>query len=266
MGTILECIGGFATNPGVAMPPAVNIGGASGDGLAPRAFSDPTQCYIEDIWTQEATIGILRYRSARTHDNNQGLRLRVPSASPRSLLADEIEIPAYSLDNVTIELSGGAAETDVVGLLYRYDNWPGMGANLKLWEEISPNIIDYMGLEVPIAAGPALGAWGVGTPLNSAFQNQKAEFSYAILGYEVNLAVASVAIKGADTANYRIGGPGPLEPLETRDWFLRMARKTGKPSIPVIQANNFGTTTVDVMANVANPNVTVTFVCARIPR
>lgn len=260
MGQALEVLGGSVLNPGTTTLTALTP--ASGDSFAIRAIGDPDKAWLEDFWFQEATPGIARIRSARLHDNNQGFRTIVPVAVARGLMPDALRMQVYSTDTLIIEATGGAAETDVASFLIRYDNITGLNANLFRWEDVNPRIERIMGQEVDPTSSATIGAWGPGRAINADFDNFYANRSYAILGYETNTAVCSVTIKGVDTGNVRIGGPGTTEPIETRDWFIELARSTGTPCIPIIQANNRGGTLVDLLANAASVAAKVTFICA----
>ncbi len=100
-----------------------------------------------------------------------------------------------------------------------------------------------MGCEVTVTSG-AIGAWGASAAVNSTFDNFEAGANYALLGYLVRTACLGVAITGKDTGNLKIGGPGSDDPLETRNYFVAWDRLTPQPRIPIIQANNRGSTVV----------------------
>jgi hypothetical protein len=260
MGQALEVIGGFVTNPGVATLTALTP--SSGDFFAVRAINDADGAFLEDFWFQEATPGIARIRSARLHDNNQGFRTIVPTATARGLMPDALEMRIYSTDTLIVEATGGAAETDVASLLIRYNNIGGLNANLMNWSDVKPRIERIMGQEVDPTSSATIGAWGPGRAINADFDNFYANRSYAILGYEVNTSVCSVTVKGVDTGNVRVGGPGTTEAIETRDWFIELSNQSGTPCIPIIQANNRGGTLVDVLASTASVACKVSFIMA----
>lgn len=260
MGQALEVIGGSVLNPGTTTLTALTA--STGDSFAIRAFNDADGAYLQDFWFQEATPGIARIRSARLHDNNQGFRTIVPTAVARGLMPDDLEMRVYSTDTLIIEATGGAAETDVAAFMIRYNNINGLNANLMDWGSVKPRIERIMGQEVDPTSSATIGAWGPGRAINADFDNFYANRSYAVLGYQTNTAVCAVTIKGVDTGNVRIGGPGTTESIETRDWFVELSNRSNSPCIPIIQANNRGGTLVDLLANAASVAAKVSFIMA----
>ena len=59
---------------------------------------------------------------------------------------------------------------------------------------------------------------------------------------------------GIDTGQQKIGGPGDPDPILTSRQFVRLSQETGRPYVPIINANNAGSTfvqAVDVAAATA---------------
>jgi len=239
MGLAVEVLAGRVTNPGAAL---TALTPDSGDSFAVRAMAAGSVAWIEDMWAHEATPGVFRVRSPRFHDNVQGIRLSNTTASARGLLPDVIRQPLYSQDVLLVELSGGGAETDVGCLLAYYQNVQGLDARLATWGQVAPRIRNILSQEIAIAGAGTLGDWSAGTAINTTFDLLKANVDYAVLGYVCASSVAAVALRGPDTGNVRIGGPGTTEELETRDWFVRQSLANGDPFIPIINAANKGAT------------------------
>src|SRR5512138_105518 len=229
-----------------------------------RDFPDTAQCYLEEFWAQQATAGEIRVRSPRLHDSTNGLRYQVPAAVIRSVLGDEVRQRLYSNDPLTVEQSGGGAETDTVAMLITYSELSGITQNLQTWDAVAPRIVDHMGHVVQVTGPTTAGDWSAGNALNSFSAQAKADTTYALLGYTTATAALAVAVVGSDTGNLRVGGPGPLEPLETADWFVRLSRKTGMPYIPIIKANNFASTLVQVCRATAGGTDNVSLTLARL--
>lgn len=243
MGKALEVVTGRVLNPGAAI---TGLTANTGNSFAVRAFASPGRAWLEGLWAQQATAGIVRLRSPKMHDATQGIRYRSAVGVIRDLLSDYAEQQLYSTDVLIFEQSGGAAETDCAALSVYYEDLPGGDARLALWEQIRTNIVNLLTVEVAVTGPTTAGDWSAGNTLNSFVDLLKADTPYAILGYQVDTETLAVGISGPDTSNYRVGGPGCIEPLETRDWFVRQAIKTGRPHIPVINANNRGGTLVSV--------------------
>lgn len=256
-----EVITGRALNPGAG---PVALSPNTGDSFQVRSTPDDQPPFLEGVWVAAASAGLVRVRSPRMHDFVQGLRFTVPAGLSRNLLADYIDTQMYSQDIVTFEIGGGAAETDSAAMLFRYPTLGGSDQRLATWDQIKPLVAELTTVEVAVAGPVTAGDWSPGTAINATFDLLKGNQDYAILGYTVDTLCTAVAFKGSDTANLRIGGPGPLEPLETRDWFIRLGRAAGVPSIPVINQANRASTLAHVVKNTAAGTVNLDLVVARL--
>lgn len=262
MGVCVQLVTGRALNPG-AGPTAFTAN--SGDTFAVQNFEQNGPAYLDQIWADNANGGFVRVRSPRFHDVAQGIRLQVAAAKGAYPLLDSYADQAlFASDVLTVEGSGGAAETDNVALLNYYTNLPGSDARVVNWSDISGRIVNLMGSEVDATSGATAGDWGSGVAINATFDNFKANSNYALLGYTTNVACTAVGIAGADTSNFRTGGPGVLDPVVTRAWFVDQNIKTGRPYIPVFNSNNKATTLAYVAATTASTAVKVSLLFAQL--
>lgn len=257
----LRTVPGFFTAAGAGTNAATVSPGAVGT-FAIDAFNSGN-AYIEQIWASGATTDFVRVRSPRMHDANQGLRLRTGTIQNANLLPWGSEIQVYSSDVPTVEIDATGAGSGVVVVTYGYDDLSTGAPKLANWSEIQSRIIDVMDTEVSVTSG-AIGAYGVAAAVNSSFDNFKADFTYAVLGYVCSAAVACVALNGPDTGNFDIGMPGDSDARETRDYFVRLARDSGRASIPMIQANNRGGTVLKSVDSAAATAVKVSLTLARL--
>lgn len=255
MGVAAEIVSGRVTNPGATI---TALTADSGDSFAVKSFDQAKRAWLESVWGQSATAGIVRVRSPRMHDNVQGIRIRLPAATVRSNLPTAARQPLFSQDVLSFEQSGGGAETESASMLIYYDDLPGVAARLVTYEEIYPRIANIVTVETAHTTGATLGDYSGGVALNATFDLLKANVDYALLGYEVDVQVTSVGWRGPDTGNLRIGGPGAIERIDTRDWFVQLSRQENKPFIPVINAANKAPTTVDLVHNTNAIAVNVT--------
>ena len=246
----LQTIAGYytagAAGTGIATP-------APGDTFQVPSFALTSKAYLEMVAAAGASTDFVRIRSPRLHDANQGLRMFVGTVKYRNILPYDNGEVLYPSDTPTVEIDETAAATGGILVTYGFDDLPGAQPTLATWAEIQPRILHVMGDEVDVTSG-AIGAWGNGVGLNSVYDNFEAGASYAWLGYTCSAACLGIGMTGKDTGNLRIGGPGDPDPVWTHDYFIRMDRETGRPSIPVIQANNKAATlmqNVDVAANTA---------------
>lgn len=260
MGIAIELISGQTTFPGVAF---TAVTANTGSSFTVRAADAGSKIYLEEMWAHEATPGEMRVRSPRMHDNVNGIRMRVPSASAVPLLPEYAMETVYSQDVLTTELTGGvAAEVEVAVLQLYYESLGGTDARVAMWEQIAPRIEHIAGFAVAVTGAATQGDWSAGTAFDTTTDEWKANRDYAILGYEVDSQIAAVAIAGSDTGNLKIGGPAAANPRETRDWFVRQSVKSGRPHIPIINSANKGNTLVHQLSGLASATRNVTFTVA----
>lgn len=241
MGLASFLVAGRVTNPGAAFT-AVTVN--TGDSLQIPSFERGMPAWLENAWAHEGTPGVLRIRSPKMHDNVQGLRLIVPETAAKPLLGDEFDQPIISMDTLTVELTGGGAETDVAVLQFYIENMDGADQKLATWEQVKPRIRQILTNEVTVVAPATIGNWSGGTALNATFDQLHADTSYAVLGYNVGTACAAIAFSGPDTSQLKMGGPGTADSRATRDWFVRQAVASQRPHIPILKSQNKGATLV----------------------
>lgn len=255
MGRALEVVSGRATNPAAITVATVN----TGDSFTVKDFPEGATAQLVEVWAQEATIGLVRIRSSRLHDAAQAIRLQVP-ATARPLLPYGVGQDLKPNDPLTVEILGGGAETDVVAFLNYYTDLPGVDAQLASPEEVLGRIKHLVGLEQAITTGATLGDYGGSQSMTADFDILKADTHYALLGYLVDVAVGVVGITGPDLGNLRVGGPGPLDPDVTAEWFVELSRNLGRPCIPILNSNNRGSTLVDLVHTAAAAAVEVSLI------
>lgn len=264
MGKAMEVIDTYITAGGAASTPAA-VTPYSGDTLTIRNFDPPNKAYLGDIWTYAATAGIARVRSPLLHDNVQGLRFRMVGAlQPRDLLTEyEVQL-LHSQDALIAEIQAGAAETDGMSLVSYYEDLPGVDARLITIDELGPRIVNLVNQEVQCASGATVGNRCTSVAINANFDLMKANTDYALLGFESDVTGQSIGLRGPDTGNLRVGGPMTTERMENRDWFVRLSKRLGRPTIPVINAANKAGTFVDNCQIVTGVTANITLVMAQL--
>lgn len=261
MGMAYETIIGRATNPGAVLT-ALTPGTA--DSFSVRSFTAGVNTFIDQMWAHEGTPGVFRVRSPRLHDNVQGIRATVGSTTAQTLLPAQSYQPLYPQDVLILEITGGGAEVDLGALAVYYTDLPGIAARLATWDQILPRIANLLTVEVDIPAAVTTGDWSAGTPINTTFDLLKANVDYAFLGYETSGPVGAIALRGPDTGNLRIGGPGGASPIETRDYWVRQSQASGTPMIPIINAANKGGTLAFQASASAGATTNVGFICCEL--
>lgn len=257
----LRSFAGFFTAAGAGTNPATLVSGGTGT-IAVDAFTSGN-AYLEQIWASGATTDFVRFRSPRMHDANQGLRLFVGSTLRTNLVPWGVDAQVFSSDIPVLEIDATGAGTGLAVVTYGYDDLSTGAPKLARWAEVQPRIIDVMANSFTVTAG-AIGAWGAGVALNNATDNLKADFTYAILGYVCSAGVGAFAINGADTGNFDIAFPGDPDSRETREYFILLDSRSGRPSIPLIQANNRAGTIVKSTDVAAATVSTVSLIMARL--
>lgn len=261
MGRAMEVVTGRTTNPGATLT-ALTVN--SGNSFTIRDFPEGNSAYIEGMWTQQATAGAFQIHSPRMHDDVRGIRFTAAAASVRNLFDDWSEQSLFPNDPLRVELSGGGAEVDAGAFLVYYDNLPGIDARLRMWEEVKSSIVNHLTVVVAVAGPATTGDWSAGTVITTSSDLLKADTDYAVLGYTNDAEVLAVGFSSSDTGNLRIGGPGPLEAIETRDWFISLSVNHSKPHIPVFNSNNRGSTNASVARITAAGTVNVAFHLAQL--
>lgn len=257
----ISVVNGFFTAAGAGTGVATPM---VGDTFTVPSVSSNTVSRIENVWANGASTDFVRIRSPRMHDANQAIRLRVGGTVVRTLLPWDVDQPVFPLDTPIVEIDETGAATGAIGLMYEFDDLPGVSPRLATWDEVNPRVRNIMGCEVALGAIGAIGAYSAGNAINSTFDNFEAGFDYALLGYTVAATRLTIAVAGPDTSFLKIGGPGNADPLETHDFFQRASRITGRPFIPVIAANNKGATNVFQTDNAASAATTVTLILAQL--
>jgi hypothetical protein len=157
------------------------------------------------------------------HDNLQGIRFTPAAGNNRALLPDELRQVLYSQDVLTVEVGGGAAETDTAALLLHYDDVPGLDARLATIDQLTPRIANILTIEVVTAAGATAGDWNAGTAINATFDLLKANTDYAVLGY----------VTSALGNRHRGARPGHRQRPDRWPWHHRAGRDSRLVRQPV---------------------------------
>lgn len=257
----LQLISGFFTAAGAGTNVVTPSGG---DTFTVPSFDMSSPAWLEQAWATNTADDFVRIRSARMHDANQGLRLMTTGLSRQPLLSYGMNQRLYPVDTPTVEIDATGAGSDAISALYSYSDLPGISARLANWPDIESRIVEVSGVDVLVSAAAAIGAYSPGVAINSAFDNFEAGSDYALLGYLVSSPCLSLAVIGQDTGNLKVGGPGFQAAPLTQDWFIRLSQQTNRPCIPIIAANNKGSTLVSQVDNTAHAAQHVTLIMAQL--
>jgi len=244
MGQAIETTAGFATNPG-AGGAAVTM--STGDSNRVRTFNPAAGGKLIAAVRQGATEGFLQIASPALHDNVRGIRFITTETPTVFAMPREVGQPLVFGDTLSITISGGAAEVDGFALTAWYADLAGISARLHQWADIAGYIEHVKPVEVDFNTNATAMQW-TDTTLNTTEDLLNADRSYAVLGYSTDVAVCSIAVKGQETGNLRMGGPGVAATDDTNDYFAFLSEQFNIPAIPVISANNKGSIFVSCVA------------------
>lgn len=258
MGHALELISGSVTAPSST---ETTLTAYAGNSYTVRAAKDGTPIWLIGMWGLSQASGIRKVRSARMHDNVQGIRFRTVATQPQPLIPWGRLQPLYPNDLLIDSLSGSATAGDIeIGhLLIYYEDLPGVDARLMMWDEVKQKIKNILTIEQALTAGTS-GGYSGEQAITADIDVLKAGTDYALLGYTTNVAQSAFRIRGADTGNLGIGMPGDAANHHyTRKLFVTLSEQTGLPCIPIINSDNKSNTLFDTCnnENAASPVVSL---------
>jgi hypothetical protein len=159
--------------------------------------------------------------------------------------------PVRTTDTLQAFSSAGAGASGILAIQIYYQNLPSSNARLASWGDLSGNIKSLKGLEVDVTSSGTIGTWS-DTAINTTDKQLHANTDYAVLGYDCDAALAVVGVKGNETGNLRVCGPGPATTFTSPDYFADLSNIQGMPCIPVFNSNNQGAYYVSCLANTAS--------------
>lgn len=237
MGAAIDTVLAFATEGAVAAFPQA-LGTASGDSLTVRAFDTPAYAKLTSLIYSAAGGQKVRVLSPMLHDNVTGMTFEPAEIPSMHLMPRQVGVPLVSGDTLVVQGGIAAAGTIVAALQVYYSNLRGQSARLASWADIRGNIKYIKSVEVDLGA-VATGAW-TDTLITNTENQLHAHKDYAVLGYTPNTAIDVIGVKGQETGNLRICGPGNTTTLDLSEYFIAMSEQQGTPFIPVFNADNRG--------------------------
>jgi hypothetical protein len=236
---------------------------ANGDTATVRSFAAPATAQLEQLMVEGAAGSAIRITSPLLHDDVRGITI-TPGQQPAVYdLPPELGQPLNSQDTLNPQVMGASGVAAQVTGAYtiRYSDLTGASAVLKMWGDISGAIEQVKPLEVDTTSSATVSNWN-DKVITTTEDLLKANRWYACLGYVVDVAVCAIGLKGTDTSNLRIGGPGVTDAGFTSGFFVELSNRHGTPHIPLINSANKDTTFVSVGGNAASTAVTVQLILA----
>lgn len=251
----------IVTATGTAISATISaLAAVTGDSLAVKNCPIEKMIRILSFWSDVQVAGTGRIRSARLHDNVQGIRFDTIIGDLRPYMPWGTSQRVYPNDVLNVELAGSAVAGDLetISLLLWYEDLPGIAAKFIAPDELKRRAGNLSYVENTIATGTGGGYTGA-EAINVEFDQYHAGSQYALIGYLIDTEQGAVCWRGPDTGNLRVGGPGEETERElTADWFIRLSNAFNLPLIPVFSAENKAATTIDIVCdeNGADPTVT----------
>lgn len=240
----IEVISGYVTAPSTTLTSLTMNGN---DSLTVK--STKGMAYIASVFSKNQAAGRVEIHSPRMHDNNHGWNYDVVTGNPEEYWPDGAMEQVFSQDNLIVQQSGSATSGDLeeTGLILYYSDPGGIDQRLIHYREAFRRKQRMVTTRHSITGGSSGGYSGEVAISGGSVYELKANRDYALVGYAVNTSVFAVVVKGNDTGNVRVGGPGnAADKRKTGSFFLRKSRINGIPFIPVINSANGGNTTVGV--------------------
>jgi hypothetical protein len=255
----IDTIIGTAANPSTTFT-AVTFN--TGDSGAVRSFPATDSAKIERVMRGGATAGAVRVLSPRVHDNVRGITYTSAENPSVFNMPQMMGQQVYPQDTLAVSVTGGTAETDLAVLSIYYNNLPGANARLHSWADVNSLIRYIKPLEVDVTNSATKGAW-TDTVITATEDLLIANTDYAVLGYITDTNITAVGVKGTETGNLRICGPGTTASDDTSSFFVDWSNNEGTPHIPVINSANKGgifVSTADQAAS-STPKVQLILAC-----
>jgi hypothetical protein len=228
----------------------------SGDSLAISQFDGRAR--ITHMWgidsdsVMEGEVLLTRFESV--HDQQHGFRFEIPALTPggagtvaaHTIFKPPFEIEVFPGDTITMNVTGTNPDDVVVSWLTEYDNLPGVSATFASWEQVQALKSTVIGLHQAPVASTAIGSYGASRALNADDSRLSANKYYALLGVSVQTQVTTISLISTNWGGQRIGIPVGALDLDNTLWFVTESMRSGKPQIPVINANDAGNVLVQV--------------------
>jgi len=256
----IDTVVGHAANPGAAF---TAVAFNQGDSGVVRNFAQTDTAYLERITRAGGSSGAARVLSPLLHDNVRGITFTSAETPTHYLMPQQRGEKLNPQDTLTVQVTGGAAETDLVALSIYYSNLPGASARLHSWSDIMPLIAHIKPMEVDCTNAAAIGTW-TDTVITTTENLLKANTDYAVLGYVTDIAQGMIGIKGLETGNLRVCGPGTTLTDTTSNFFVEWSQREQTPHIPVFNSANNGSTYVSTCDTTASTTPKVQLILAQL--
>ncbi len=264
MGLAIDTVGFTQTGATATLGTFIASAAVAGDSFTVRSFAPSDSALLENImWQGQSSDGV-RVRSPLLHDNVQGIQYFPGETPVRRLLPYGFAQKLNPQDTLVLEQNFQTnAQVDTGALSIYYSNLGGSAARLHMPQDVLPNIKSVKILRVTMPAGGAAGAW-----LDALFTTSEnllhANTDYAVLGYITSVVLTCIGLRGIDTGNLRICGPGVTDDNVTSQYFAEESIRQGTPHIPIVNSANAGSIFVSALGNVSPSAAIIQLVLAEL--
>ncbi|MGB9772307.1 MAG: hypothetical protein ACPLX7_10105 [Candidatus Kapaibacteriota bacterium] len=257
----IEIISGSVTAPGSTLQVTSPV---IGDTYQIKNVPTDSKIMLAGIWANTRAAGFISLTSPQLHDTTVGMKMSVTPNNQYPILFGSPNQEMVPNDILTVKLSGSSTSTNVeqLSMLLYYSDFPGINQNLISMEEVNQRIWDIKTTSITIT--PTASNTYSGTKTLNADENIfNAKREYALIGYTITGNCTSIALRGPDTSNTRIGMPGISKAYDlTPKFFIHLSEKLGVPCIPLINPENRSATFVEILQNETLTPVTIDFIFA----
>jgi len=215
-----------------------------------RNFKAGSKAYLLQSWIESESAGVDCFgyiRSPRLHDNVNGIQY-VSNSCSLGLYGKMQSMIAQDNLNLFTGTLIGAAEYDIHHHLIYYEDLPQAMGKYATWDEIKDKMGQIMTLQHTITPTDPTD-YSAGEVVTTDQDEFDALKDYAFLGFVLMTAGGNgcAFLRGHDTGNLRIGLPIINSPRGSWELpFVQLAKRTGLPVIPIVNAANKDNTFVDM--------------------
>lgn len=237
---------------------------AAGDSLSVRNAAQGATVQLERVMYHGRAGDAFRIRSPYLHDIAEGIQFfpgvfpsgdMFPTQAPQTLRPQDALIAEMIVNAIT---SHGDAALGIY-----YSDLPGVQSRLHTLADIANIIVNLKIMRVTMGSGGAAGVW-LDTAITATEDVTRANTDYAVLGYITDTNLCCIAVKGPDTGNLRVGGPGVLQNWLTENYFVNESYEANGPRIPVFNSANKNGTFVSAFSTASPTGANVQLVLAQL--
>lgn len=249
----LRAIAGYVTNPSTTLTTWTM---ATNDAATVQNFTSG-RAYLINMWGQNVTAGLQQVTSPRLHDTSRGIRYSILASNSIPPWQMGQKQPLFAQDLLVPQQTGEASGVDAGCMLQWFSDLGGSDARLVMPDSVASRIEQLVTVETTHTIGSTAGDWSGSVALNSGSALLRANRDYVLLGFTTNTAVCSIGIRGPDTGQQRMAGPGTTDRNTTQSWYERLSQWTNLPCCCIINAANQGATFVDLQSTATSGTVVV---------